>query len=145
MAGAQPIRESVRQHRRDTRRYIILPTVVVFLLLAGGLGAVLVRLRWAQVSIVSDFALTIMVLCPMVLCFLPVTIISVVAVFGMNRAHDAMKRPFYRLEDYSKAMVERTETVTGQVNRQTINISARFGAVYKLLSILEPPEESSDE
>ena len=76
---------------------------------------------------------------------LPITIVSVFAVFGMSRAHEAMKKPLYRLEDYSHSMVERTETVTGQVNQQTINISARFGAVYKLLGMFETPEESADE
>lgn len=145
MAEAQPIRESARQHRRDTRWYIILPAVVVFLLLAVCLAAVLLLPRRAQVSFVSDFVLTIMVLCPMVLCFLPFTILSFAAVIGMNGAHEALKRPLYRLEDYSKVMVERTETVTEQVNRQTINISARFGAVHKLLETFEPPEETSDE
>ena len=145
MARAQSVRESARQHRRDSLRQIVVPILLVFLLLIAIVAGVLLLPRRAQVSLVSDFVLTILVLCPMVLCFLPVTILSVVAVFGLNRVHEVMKRPLYRLEDYSNVMAERTESVTSQVNRQTIQISARFGAVYKLLSIFEPPEETTDE
>ena len=145
MAGGQSVRESARQHRRDTWWRIIAPTIIVFLLLMAILGGVLLLPRLAQVSIVSDFVLTILVLCPLVLCFLPVTILSVVAIFGLNRAHNALKRPLYRLEDYSKTMAERTESVTEQVNRQTIQISARFGALYKVIDKLEPPKDMTDE
>lgn len=144
MAEAQPIRESARLHRRDTRRHILLPAMAVALLLLVCIVGVLLMPRRAQVSAVSDFVLTILVLCPLALCFLPVTVLSIGAVFGMSRAHEAMKSPLYRLEDYSNAMVERTETMTERVNRQTINISARFGAVYKLLGTFEPSEDSDE-
>ena len=145
MAEAQAVRESARQHRRDMWRTIILPAAIIFLLVAACIAGVLLMPRRAQVSVVSDFMFTILMLCPLALCMLPITIFSVAAIFGMNRAHEAMKRPLYRLEDHSNSMVERVETVTGQVNQQTINISARFGAVYKLLGLFETPEESADE
>lgn len=144
MVDSQLPRESVRQHRRDTRRHIILPAFFALLLIVICLVAVLLLPRRSQVSIVSDTMLTVFVLCPLAICFMPITILFIGAIFGMNRAHDALARPLTRLEDYSKTLTERTGVVTDQVNQQTINLSARLGVLDKLLDVFEMPKEDDE-
>ena len=135
------IREPTRLHRRDTLRYIVLPIALVLLLIIVCLAGVLLMPRRVQVGTVSNVMLMVLMLCPAVICLLPVTIAAVVGVFGMNRVHDAVANPLKQLENRSATLAEKVESTTERINRKTIDVSARFGVVHKLLGTFEKPED----
>ena len=80
-------------HRRETIRYILLPMVgLSVLVLAGAVISLLLPGR-LQVSLIADWLLTILFLCPLALCLFPVCILMVAAIVGMNKAHSAIANP----------------------------------------------------
>lgn len=135
------IREPTRLHRRDTLRYIVLPMAGVLLLIIVCVAGVLLMPRRVQVGTVSNVMLMVLMLCPAVICLLPVTIGAVVGVFGMNRVHDAVANPLKQLENRSTTLAEKVESTTERINRKTIDVSVRFGVVHKLLGTFEKPED----
>lgn len=135
-------RVSEIRHRRETLRLVMLPMILVLIAVIACLVGVLLLPRRAQVSVVSDVMFTVLMLCPAVLCVLPITILTISAIFAMNRAHDAASGPLRRLEDMSARLAERAESSTDALNRQTIGISARLGFLYRLMSNLESDEDN---
>jgi hypothetical protein len=143
----EELRTSEIKHRRQTLVQIILPLALVLLLIIGLLAAALLWLlpRRPQVSILADVMFTVLMLCPAVLCVLPITIGLVSAVFAMNRAHDSAARPLRRLEALSVRLTQRAESTADTINRKTIETSARMGGVYKVLGVLEDNEDNEDD
>ena len=94
-------------HRRAVRREIILPFV-------GGLLLIIVLVVIAAVegetptSGVANTMLTVLILCPMALCLLPIYLLLVVAVVGMNRAHDCSPSRCADSKTLSLTLRERT-------------------------------------
>ncbi|MBZ0293537.1 MAG: hypothetical protein K8L99_13300 [Anaerolineae bacterium] len=121
-------------HRRETRRLILLPFALGLLLIIACVVVVLLLRRGSQVSLVSDLLVTIFMLCPAVLCMLPITILVIMSAFGMNQVHDLAARPLRQIESYSKLVSNKAAETSAQVSEKTINVSARFGAVYRLLN-----------
>ena len=136
-------RTSEIRHQRETLRLVILPMSLVVIAVVACLIGVMLLPRRAQVSVVSDVVLTVLMLCPAVLCVLPITILTISGILAMNRAHDAASGPLRRLEDMSARLAERAESSTDMVNRQTIGISARLGFLYRLMSKLESHEDNN--
>lgn len=122
-------------HRRETRRLILLPFALGLLLVLGCVVVVLLLRRGSQISVISDLLILVFMLCPALLCMLPVTILMIMAVFGMNRVHDQAARPLRRIHEYSMMVANRVDETSLQVSQKTINISARFGMFYHLFSI----------
>jgi hypothetical protein len=85
--------------------------------------------------------LIVMMLCPAVICLLPITILTLVGALGMSSVHSALARPLKKLEAQSTTLAEKAESTMERINRKTIDISARFGVVHKLLGTFEKPEE----
>lgn len=138
-------KNSQRIHRRAVRREIILP-------FAGGviLIVVLVVIVALQgetpTSGVSTTLLTVLMLCPMALCLLPIYLLLVMAVAGMNRAHDGIARPLRRVETASLAMRERTVSLSDRLARVSINLNARFAPLDRLLfSRFDRPAQNEDD
>ena len=143
MSAASPeeVRAPKARYRSTLSSQVILPMLLFVLVVVGALVAVFVLPRRLQVGIISDLLLTVFVLCPAALCLLPLTVVMVAGFFGMNRVHSAAARPLRKLEDASLQLVERTESTTDQINKTTIGISARFGAVYRLMGYFEQQED----
>jgi hypothetical protein len=97
------------------------------------------------VGIVADVMLTVLMLCPAVICLFPLTLGMIVAIFGMNRAHNGLARPVRQVAVYSRTLMERSTAVTDHINQKTIDLSARLGGVYKLLSVFESEEDKPNE
>lgn len=124
-------------HRRETRRQIILPMVGASLLIfIIFLMAALLPLR-VQVSTLADWMTTIFLLCPAVICLLPIYIILVAGVYGMNKLHNSVGTPLQKLEHFSEGVANRIESATTGVNRQTVKWRARFAPLEKLMSIFD--------
>lgn len=139
-----PKTKAIREHRRQTRLMIWLP-------FAGGLLLLIVLLVIAanqggdRISVMSDVFLTLTILCPLVLCFFPIYLLVVLAVAGMNRAHNTTARALTRVEDASAKLKERTLTVTDRAARASININSRFAFISRLSQFGSPSRKGTHE
>ena len=136
---------SVLKHRRDTWLWIIVPLGLLMLLVLAGVVVTVLLPHAAQKSVISNVMLIVLMLCPLAVCTLPLTIGMIAAVFGMNFAHTALAKPLRKVEGYSLMMTERTRTATERINQAAIDVSARFGFVYKLLDTFEEKSDHTDQ
>ena len=127
-------------HRRETRRQIILPMLAGVLLLAIMVSSALLLPDDLQLSLVADLLLTILVLCPTALCLLPVVLLFVVMVVGMNRAHGELAGVLERAEGLSRAATDKTAQVMDSVNQTVANTGARIAPLDKMVDVFDPPQ-----
>lgn len=127
-------------HRRETIRYILLPMAgVVALVIIGAVISLLLPGR-LQVSLLADWLLTILFLCPLALCLFPICILLVAAIAGMNKAHTAIANPLRRLEVLSGTIKERVSKTADTINHKTVDASAKWAFVDRLLAVFDPPK-----
>lgn len=136
---------STHIHNRAVRREILLP-------FAGGLlliiALIIVALVAGQMPIsgVANTMLTLLVLCPIVLCLFPIYLILIVALVGMNRAHNGIAKPLRRLEALSLQLRERTYSTSDRLARSSINLNTRFAPLDKLVfSLFDRPTPKEDD
>jgi hypothetical protein len=130
-------------HRRETLRYIVLPTVGLIALIALGVVIVLLLPKPGQVSLVADWMLTVFFLCPVMLCLFPIVILMVAAVAGMNKLHDKTLSPLKRVEHIAATLNTKIAQLTDTINHKTVNASVKVAFVDRLLSIFDPPSSPS--
>lgn len=144
MGSATDRQNSLRVHRREVRRQIILPFAGGVLLIVALVVVAALQGR-TPTSGVSTTMLTVLILCPLALCLLPVYLLLVMAVYGMNRAHSGIARPLRRAEAASLALRERTVSISDRLARQSINLNARFAPLDKLLfSAFDRPAQNEE-
>lgn len=138
------------RHRQQTRWEIILPAVGALLLIIICVGFVASRAflpsinESNRVSLLADWMLMVFMLCPAVICVFPFALLGIIAVFGMNKAHDALYGLLAKVEDASRSLESKTTAITNQVNQKTIAVSSRFGLIYKLLGAFDRPDSSEN-
>lgn len=143
----QRIRTSEIRHRRDTWLWIILPMFLLVLLIAAAVAVLVIaprELQAAHTSVVSDLMLSVLILCPAVLCMLPVTILMLASVVGFSRLHGAAASPLRRLEGHSETLNSKANSVADRINRGAINIGSRFGFIYKHLGTFEQKSDKGE-
>ena len=132
-------------HRRETRRQILLPFAGGVVLVVALLIGVIVAGR-VPASAAANLLLTVLVLCPLAICLLPLYFLLVVAIAGMSRAHSGIAAPLRRVEDLSAGLRDRTKTVTERAARMTITLNARFAPLDKtLFSLFDRPAPDEDD
>ncbi|HLV36679.1 MAG TPA: hypothetical protein VKY59_16265 [Spirillospora sp.] len=132
------LRTSDIRHRRDTLLQLVLPMALLVMVITAALVAVTLLPRGAQIAIISDLMLVVLILCPMAVCLLPFTLLMVVAIVGLNRVHHRAARPLLRkVEGHSIQMKERTSVAADRINRAAIDISARLGFLHRWLGTFE--------
>ncbi len=89
--------DTLKLHRRATRRLIICHSSGGLLLIVA-LTAITVLAGRSPTRAVADTLLTVLMLCPLALCLLPLYLLLVVAVAGMSHAHDLIAKPLRQLE-----------------------------------------------
>lgn len=144
----QQIQSAKNHHRRDTLLWIVLPMAALVLLIVAAVAVAIWvprDLEGAQLRIISDLMLMVIILCPMLLCLLPLAILMVVSVFGLNRVHDMLVQPLRKVSGYSLTAADRTSSITDRINRQTINTSARLGFIYRFLGTFEDPTDKEED
>lgn len=130
-------RPSDRDRQRETLRYLLLPMVVALLVVLLGAAAVMLLPQRSQVSIIADWMMSVLVLCPVVICLFPVCVGLIVAIAAMNRLHDSAAKPLRRAEDWSRTLVDRTTKTTDIVNQRTVSVSSRFAFIDRLFSTFD--------
>lgn len=139
----QPKPASAASHARQTRRQIVLPVLAGAVLIALLVGVVLWLPQRLQVGIVSDFMLTVFMLCPAVICLLPLTILLLVAAFGAGRLHDRAAPPLRGLQARSGKLAGLADSAAATVNQRTVVYGARLGAALRVLDIFEDPRPTA--
>lgn len=142
MTAPNPV-NSRQQHQRDTLRWIILPMLLIGLLILGGTAVALALPSRFQVSIIADWMLLTLILCPSVICLFAVCIVMFVAIAGMNRLHHMAARPLYQIHDWSDRITERANEFSTMVNRRALGLGARFAFIAEWMRIFEPPSEKN--
>jgi high-affinity K+ transport system ATPase subunit B len=143
----QHAQTSELRHRRDTWLWLVLPMAALALLIVAAV-AVLVfvprNLHESQTSVVADLMLAVLMLCPAVVCMLPVTILALGSVVGLNRVHGMMTRPLRALETHSETLATKAAASSAIVNRKTIDFSSRLGFIYKHFETFEQKPNQED-
>jgi hypothetical protein len=136
----QPV-DSQTLHRRELFRQIILPLLGGAAFVALLLVITLLLPRRLQVSLISDFMLTCLGLCPAVICLFPLYVAMMVMAFGMNKVNDALARPLRRLENGSSALASRVGQVTDTINQKAVDLSVKIAPIEKVLDVFERPQD----
>jgi hypothetical protein len=137
--------EAAHDHRRAVRWGMILP-------FSGGLVLIIVLVIIAALegetptSGVANTLLTVLILCPAAICLLPIYLLLVIAVVGMDRAYNAVAKPLRQLEALSLTVSQRTKSLSNSADRSVINLSTRFALLDKLIfSAFDRPQEDDHE
>lgn len=140
-----PERPALTRHRRETLVWILLPVGGGGLLVAGaGVAAMLLR-KASQVALLADWLFTILVLCPVVLCLLPLCVGLITLVFGMNHAHDQAAHLLGKGEAASETVKDKTLEVTESVSRKSIDFNARLASLDKVWGVFDRKEGNDGE
>ncbi|MCK6577186.1 MAG: hypothetical protein L6Q98_03665 [Anaerolineae bacterium] len=117
------------QRRRTVRLGIILPMVLGFLLILT-LAAAAVALR--QGAALADIFFTVAILCPMVICMLPIYLVLVILIGLMGRANDAVAGGLLRLNGLLGSGEGRIDPIIHAVAQLTIRWNSMFAILDKL-------------
>lgn len=140
-----PVRqEQIRQHRRETFLYVIVPLLVTIFLVLLGIVVTLLLQRQLQVSLLADWMATALVFCPTLICTTVFCILLFAGIFLMNRANRAAVRPLEKVNAITESVAERTAKAADSVNSATVNAASRFAFLDGLLNIFELPENNKD-
>ncbi len=135
--------QAEHQHRRETRRQIWLPLGIGLGVLALAAGVMMSPLfppaNRAGISLVADWTLSVLVLCPTALCLFPLAAGLLIAAFGMNIAHDAAARPLRRGVRFSETLAVQAQQSADRVSRAAIGLSAHLAYGERLLSVFDRP------
>jgi len=146
---AQPINreEQARHLRRVARLTIWIPFILGFVALIAMTTAAALLPSEGQTSLVAN-CMTILVLCPGVLCLLPIYLLFVAAAYGMDTLNRRISEPMMSLERFTQKVAQRTENVSERAARASITLNAQFASIDKaVLSIFDRPTSngSTDE
>lgn len=147
---AQPVRESGAQiHQRETRWQIVLPFTITVLILIVLVGAVAIQSApiWRiRAETIADWTYSLMCLIPMTLCLMPLYVVVMLGIWGMNRLHGSTERPLRRLENLAANLAERIDKFSNAINQRTIGFNSRLAPLMNLISGFEPnnnPQEAT--
>ena len=142
MAAPQPL-NSRQQHQRDTRLWIVLPMLLIGLLIMIGTGIVLTLPGRAQISIIADWMVSVLILCPSVICLFAVCVLLFAAIAGMNHLHNLAARPLYSAHDWSDQIAERATEYGGKISRHALELGARFAFLNEWFRLLDLSEKQN--
>lgn len=140
-AVAKPPTESFEQRRWKHRRNVLLAIVLPFI---GGF-LVIVALSVAAIasgrsSTLADIFLTIVVLCPVAVCMLPIYFLLVILIGLMGRANQSAGRGLQRLNGLVDGVGIRAVGATNRVAGLSIRWNSAFAYLDKLLFRIFDPE-----
>lgn len=139
-------RELDRLERRHLWLSVLLPFTFILAIVIAIVGTVLSLRSPVQVAVVSDSMLTILVLCPLVVCMFPLVILSLVLVSLLGRWHPKSRSPLRRLEAWTATMEQNIESWLGHVDERVLNWAVRLAPFQHLLTAFDPPTaENNDE
>lgn len=136
---------SRRAERRKIWLSVLLPFLLVLAVALVTIGTVLSLRSPVQVSLMSDSLLTVLVLCPLVICMFPLVILSLGLVTLLNRWHPKSRSPLRRLEAWTALMEQNVEEWLGKVDERILEWAVRLAPLRQLLTTFDPPAAESSE
>lgn len=134
-----------RAERRGVWVSVLLPFTLVLAIVIAIAGTILSLRSPVQVALLSDSMLTVLVLCPLVLCMFPFVILSLVLVALLNRWHPKSRSPLRRLEAWTAMMERNVEGWLENVDERVLNWAVRLAPLRELLTAFDPPAVESNE
>jgi hypothetical protein len=144
MLPERSVQDSQVRHRRETwfQIYLWLGIGLAILLFCAIVGLLISR---GQLTLVVNFVSTVLLLCPAVICLLPIYIALAVAVFEIFSVHDKVARPLIGLQRLSAALRASTESTLDRIAHGFINLIASSAVIDRwLTSKFEPPSASGN-
>ena len=133
-------RELERAQRRRLWLSVFLPFAFVLAVAVAFVGIALSLKSPAQLAILSNSMLTVLLLCPLVIIMFPLTIMSFALVALMSRWWNKSRSPLRRLEAWTAHVEANVENWLGQVDQRVLNWAVRLAPVRELLMAFEAPE-----
>lgn len=138
-------RELERAQGRRLWLSVLLPFAFVLAVAVAFVGIALSLKSPAQVAILSNSMLTVLLLCPLVIIMFPLTILSFALVALASRWWSKSRSPLRRLEAWTAHMEKNVEAWLGQVDERVLDWTVRLAPVRELLMVFEPPEATEGE
>lgn len=126
LSPEQRLEQTQENLQKEQRQQLWLPFAsggIILLIL------VIIAALMPGVSVVANVMMTILLLCPAVICLLPIYFLLVVAVFGMNSVYNGAAKPLHRLEKLTATIATQTSRISDKLARQSINLNARLAPV----------------
>ena len=138
--------ESYRMLERGQRRRlwlsVVLPFGLALIVVAAFIGIALSLRSPAQVAIMSNSLLTLLVLCPSVIVMFPIVVLCIALVALMSRWPDRTRSPLRRIEGWTAMLEAKSETWLGRIDEEVLNWAVRLAPMRQLLGAFDPPEDS---
>jgi len=129
--GASSREQGKTLHKREVRRQIVLPVILVTMAVLA-LGAfVVLPLDGTQnqrLQALTDLFAVLLLICPMIICQFGLILGLIVVVYGANKLHHGAQKPLERIEGWTEKLATKTTEITENVNQRAI----------RWTSILEP-------
>lgn len=138
-------RELERAQRRRLWLSVLLPFAFVLAVAVAFVCIALSLKSPAQVAILSNSMLTVLLLCPLVIIMFPLTILSFALVALAGRWWSKSRSPLRRLEAWTALMEDNVEAWLGQVDERVLDWTVRLAPVREMLMVFEPPEAITPE
>ncbi|MCE2471880.1 MAG: hypothetical protein J4G18_08265 [Anaerolineae bacterium] len=138
-------RELERAQRRRLWLSVLLPFSFVLAVAVAFVGIALSLRSPAQLAILSNAMLTVLLLCPLVIIMFPLTILSFGLVALASRWRSKSRSPLRRLEAWTAVVEQNAEGWLGQVDERVLNWAVRLAPVRELLMAFEAPESKTPE
>ncbi len=128
-----------KTQQRVTIRLLFVPVlaamlVIVLIILALAVPGSFLRLNKWELSIVTDTMTILMVLCPLMLCTIPLYLLLAAAVFGIGKVHHTTENTLKRAHSATSSVADRTENIALSLGKRTIGIAAWFTFFDKLIN-----------
>jgi len=134
-----------KYQRRQTRRYVLFPFLLLIVVLIL-IVVIMMSLRTpTQVAVVSDFLVTLFVLCPLVICLFPLVMLMFFLIALMSKLHSGTKSPLRRIESWTHKAEQRVEKWTQLADNRILNWAVRLAPIHKILTIFDEPTPPSQE
>ena len=138
-------RELERVQRRRLWLSVLLPFSFVLAVAVAFVGIALSLKSPAQLSIMSNSLLTILLLCPLVIIMFPLTILSFALVALASRWWSKSRSPLRRLEAWTAVVEQNVEGWLGQVDNRVLNWAVRLAPVREMLMAFDAAEADTRE
>lgn len=125
---------------------IVLLTILLFLI---GMMLIIetspIALLPDQVSILGDIFMIVLILCPLMICGLPLYIALGAGVFGLIRLDAGTAYRLRKLQQTSKKAQLGAENITQSVAKRSIQFNSRTEFLRPLFRIFDRPEDKKDD
>ena len=125
------------------RRGVVMPFGIALLMALAFFAAALALPAPEQVAVLSDAALTLLILMPLALCLFPLVIASLALVALMRRWTEGSLSPLRRLEGWAAALERNADGWLRGIDQRVLDWAVAFAPIRQLLRTFDTMEDES--